>query len=192
MKCREDGTLEQEIPNRLYKYRAFSELTVQMLVSDSIFFASPLNFNDPLDSKPCIDPSLSIGKLEEILKKLHDLRRDNGEETESNPRYRNIRVPSYLNEGSSETVKEAVERAYRDWYVGEIEYELIKRYNKGIFCLSERDDSMLMWSHYGDQHRGICLGYSVSKTVPKDIYRVDYKHKNRLVKSREIEAMLVD
>lgn len=30
----------------------------------------------------------------------------------------------------------------------------------GIFCLSARKDSLLMWSHYADGHRGICLQFS--------------------------------
>jgi hypothetical protein len=27
--------------------------------------------------------------------------------------------------------------------------------------LGERADCQLMWSHYGDQHHGVCIGYSV-------------------------------
>lgn len=33
----------------------------------------------------------------------------------------------------------------------------------GIFCLSARNDSLLMWSHYADGHRGICLEFSTSQ-----------------------------
>lgn len=29
----------------------------------------------------------------------------------------------------------------------------------GMFCLSEVCDDILMWSHYSDQHRGVCLGF---------------------------------
>ena len=28
-----------------------------------------------------------------------------------------------------------------------------------VFCLSELDDSVLMWSHYADQHQGVVLGF---------------------------------
>ena len=31
----------------------------------------------------------------------------------------------------------------------------------GIYCFSCKNDDILMWSHYGDQHRGICLGFNV-------------------------------
>jgi hypothetical protein len=33
----------------------------------------------------------------------------------------------------------------------------------GIFCLSECKGNLLMWSHYGDAHRGLCLEYSTSE-----------------------------
>jgi Protein of unknown function (DUF2971) len=33
----------------------------------------------------------------------------------------------------------------------------------GILCLSECNDSLLMWSHYADVHRGVCIEYSTSK-----------------------------
>lgn len=36
-------------------------------------------------------------------------------------------------------------------------YDRISHY--GIYCLSEEYDNMLMWSHYADAHRGICLGF---------------------------------
>jgi hypothetical protein len=43
--------------------------------------------------------------------------------------------------------------------------EAIKQFNTGIgaalriACFSERNDSILMWSHYADHHKGICVEY---------------------------------
>lgn len=36
-----------------------------------------------------------------------------------------------------------------------------------ITCFSERCDSMLMWSHYGDEHRGICVGYNLHELIKR-------------------------
>ncbi len=39
----------------------------------------------------------------------------------------------------------------------------------GIVCLTPFPDRMLMWSHYGDQHRGVCVGFDgdlLSSMVP--------------------------
>jgi hypothetical protein len=46
---------------------------------------------------------------------------------------------------------------------------LFKTY--GMACFSRLRDSILMWSHYGDRHRGICLGFDVSEDLP---YQVTY------------------
>ena len=31
----------------------------------------------------------------------------------------------------------------------------------GVSCFSETRDNYLMWSHYADKHRGVCIGFSV-------------------------------
>ena len=35
-----------------------------------------------------------------------------------------------------------------------------------VFSLSENSDSMLMWSHYAENHRGICITYKLGDFVP--------------------------
>ena len=34
-----------------------------------------------------------------------------------------------------------------------------------VCCFSKRDNSLLLWAHYADAHRGICLEYEVEDTV---------------------------
>jgi hypothetical protein len=34
--------------------------------------------------------------------------------------------------------------------------------NVGIFSMSARPDDLLMWSHYGDGHRGVCLVFTTA------------------------------
>ena len=50
--------------------------------------------------------------------------------------------------------------------------------NKGISCFSECNDNMLMWSHYGGQHRGFCLEF-----------RTNYEPFNKLRSVRYCEAL---
>lgn len=40
-----------------------------------------------------------------------------------------------------------------------------------ITCLTENNDNILMWSHYADSHRGICIEYDVRRIV-KDPYQI--------------------
>lgn len=44
-----------------------------------------------------------------------------------------------------------------------------------VSCFSERNDSILMWSHYADSHRGVCLEYEMPND--KDFAKVIYSNK---------------
>ena len=47
-----------------------------------------------------------------------------------------------------------------------------------IACFSERDDSILMWRHYANNHAGICVGYSLKELIEKyDCFPVMYEEK---------------
>ncbi|MBK7209351.1 MAG: DUF2971 domain-containing protein [Dokdonella sp.] len=41
----------------------------------------------------------------------------------------------------------------------------------GLVCLSARFDDPVQWAHYGDSHRGICLGFEVADA---DVIKVEY------------------
>jgi hypothetical protein len=45
--------------------------------------------------------------------------------------------------------------------------ETIKKMNqdKGLLCFSESWDSSVMWSHYAESHRGVCLGFDVRDSM---------------------------
>lgn len=36
--------------------------------------------------------------------------------------------------------------------------------NRGVICFSESWKTTLMWSHYGEKHTGMCLGFDVPET----------------------------
>lgn len=46
----------------------------------------------------------------------------------------------------------------------------------GCYCLTENPDDLLMWSHYADGHKGICIKYNVEKIcdIQQDLFQVDY------------------
>jgi hypothetical protein len=43
-----------------------------------------------------------------------------------------------------------------------------------VYCLTPRPDSTLMWSHYGDNHRGICLEFALDHPVLGSAQAVTY------------------
>ena len=39
----------------------------------------------------------------------------------------------------------------------------------GMICFSENWNSPVQWAHYGDRHRGLCLGFSISRDSAKKV-----------------------
>ena len=191
-------------PKRLYKYRSFSDLTLGMLVEDTIFYADPTKFNDPLDTKPTLDTDIANAALEATLTQLIEERT----RAELSAAARTIRYsgPRTLDHIARQSRK-AAERLLADirydatdpdyavddpeqFLLGHyVEEELLRRYDRGVFSLAERANCPLMWSHYGDQHRGICLGYSVPDDAADDLHKIKYGG-SRLVQASQVSTML--
>jgi hypothetical protein len=62
--------------------------------------------------------------------------------------------------------------------------ELFKRY--GALCFSRTWDNILMWSHYGDKHKGICLGVDVADEITRSVEYESEPHEagNLIVENR--------
>ena len=164
---------ERVPPKRLYKYRSFSNLTLAMLVEDTVYFADPTTFNDPLDTNPTLDTDLPSAALEPVLAQLIEQRttaemavaaktiRYNGPKTldhiarQSRKAAERLLADIRYNATNPDYEVDDPEQFLLGQYVQE---ELLRRYDRGVFSLAERANCPLMWSHYGDQHRGICLG----------------------------------
>ena len=191
---------DKRLPMRLYKYRALTARTLDMVVGDQLHFADPSTFNDPLDTRPSLDNDVGVDELGRILWMLTEQRiaaemrtaadamRLKGPKTtdliEKRSRSRaDERMAEFEYSATDPEFDAEANLRYR------IELELLRRYERGIVSLAERNDCPLMWSHYGDQHRGICLGYSVPERATGDVHQVAYDG-DRLVRASEVGAML--
>lgn len=71
-----------------------------------------------------------------------------------------------------------------------IEKEMRQHYERGVCCFSTTHSSPLLWSHYGDQHRGLCIGYSTDRLPKPKVNKVLYGN-TRSIKSSLLEQALV-
>ena len=189
-------------PNRVYKYRAFSHHALDMLVEDRLYFADPSTFNDPLDTKPMLDPDIDNRALEGVLERLVVQRVEAELKAAAKTiRYKGPKTLEHIVRHSQSAFARRLEdlrylatnpdieaaNPLQLLLAAEVERELLRRYDRGIVALGERPNCPLMWSHYGDQHHGLCIGY----TIPDDasIYRVRYDAEP-LVRASLVEAML--
>lgn len=191
---------DKRLPTRLYKYRALTARTLDMVVGDQLHFADPSKFNDPLDTRPSLDNDVGVAELGKILWMLTEQRIASEMRTAADAmRLKGPKTTDLIEKRSrgraDERMAEFEYSALDPEFDAEanlkyrIELELLRRYERGIVSLAERNDCPLMWSHYGDQHRGICLGYSVPERAAGDVHRVAYDG-DRLVRASEVEAML--
>lgn len=61
-------------------------------------------------------------------------------------------------------------------YLGEQKKNFLKY--SGLLCFSENWTDLIMWAHYADAHKGLCLGFDVSG-LP--VLKVNYREKQPLV-----------
>ena len=194
------------IPRRLYRYQKFNVRTLDMLVRDNLHYSNPSNFNDPLDTRPSLAADLDNGKLERIVLTLVQERtyaemtaasvrmKVKGTKTTDHIRWRSRYEAEWVLaeiEYNAQNSDYDLQEHKRSLLRYRIELELLQRYEKGIVALAERADCPLMWSHYGDQHGGICIGYSVPTDIAGDVHKVNYGG-SRQVNASMVAAMLAE
>ena len=175
-----------------------------MLVEDRVYFADPTTFNDPLDTKPTLNSDLENEALKQALRQLFEQRtRAEMDVAAQTIKYRGPKTIAHIERKSQQAAEnlladieynstnpeyeyEDPEKVLLSFYV---ERELLLRYDKGIFSLAKRANCPLMWSHYGDQHKGLCVGYSVPAEAAKDLHKVQYGG-SRLVNASDVSDML--
>ena len=59
-----------------------------------------------------------------------------------------------------------------------------------ILCFSRNWDNLLLWSHYGDSHKGICLGFDIAEGDPGINYDTDILYQPNLLQIRCPEDLI--
>jgi len=123
----------------LYKYRAFNELSLQLLINEIAWFSKPELFNDPFDCGIYVDEE----KIEESIRAAVEITYNKLGKDKSQIPKMDLKV------------KENDKRAFNRFR--ESVYSLIQ--NSGVLSLSAVNDDILMWGHYADSHKGFCIEY---------------------------------
>jgi Protein of unknown function (DUF2971) len=144
---------DRDPPNdRLYRYMSLQTPDREgwardIFVKHELYFPSPTSFNDPFDCKvPPLD-SLPKGQRKQYVDEL--IRR---KITGRLPRHEKRAAKRRLSTRKT---------------FAEVTLHLQTNIDAcGVLCLSERYDDILMWSHYADSHRGICLEFEATANTP--------------------------
>ncbi len=142
--------MECDEPTTLYKYKDTTGDGIEhvecILRDNEVWFASPLNFNDPFDCRCFFDvrntrEEIVSRKARFLIERKGYLQSDAIAEAEAE-------IPSS---------EDSVER----WQMDQIKAHSRRTANSGMLCLTPICDNFLMWTHYAGYHRGICIRFSM-------------------------------
>lgn len=153
-------------PRKLYKYHAFTALTLTRLKARSVWFGKPSGFNDPFD---CAVPlKFRPFTVQDAARVLEDKTAAGWSTLKSNPG--NVDA----NGRPTEHFRADLEQRARD----QVEQIRKENYDElGVTCFSETYDNSLLWSHYGQGHRGLCLEFDTAASLFGKIQKVEYVDK---------------
>jgi hypothetical protein len=66
------------------------------------------------------------------------------------------------------------------------------RQTAAILCFSRNWDNLLLWSHYGDSHKGVGLGFDIPDADPGANYDTDVLYQPNLLQIRRQEDVNID
>ena len=158
----------------LYRYQAFARIRRKrqrledLIVKNARYDSSPLWFNDPFDCKSLFSTKGTTAHhinmfCEEFVHTVQEQIRDDGFSPEDAKREMIARL-------STPRGMRAYLEESRD-----INQRLLERV--AILCFSETPTDILIWSHYADGHRGLCLQFNkaVLGRVPGALVKVHYR-----------------
>jgi len=150
---------------RLYRYQRFAPDRLRTLLhTNKVYCTSPDRFNDPWDCRPCFNE----GQLEnpEILER-HIKWFERVDRTHCpKPEDQHRQMAEALRR-SPHRVRELIVEISRG-----IGAAIDQRY--GVCCFTTQPDSTVMWSHYADHHKGICLEFATDNDVVSSALKVEY------------------
>jgi hypothetical protein len=126
----------------LYKYTAIKDYSVRNLQNNQLYLNNPRSFNDPFDCW--------------ISKKQTHRRYTSEMERLRNPILRNSVMSTQQRDMFNNSDRQRENEIYST--INKIVSERTR-----VVCLSEcHPTKVILWSHYGDYHKGMCLEYDFS------------------------------
>jgi hypothetical protein len=172
----------RNMPKSVFKYMRFDkyEHSINHFKNGTIWLSNPSDFNDPFDSVINIDflkifHESTLSGLFEIAENKHKLSFEKLEEARrtGNPRETLTRFIMEKAGLSGEKLEEFIRfnESLRVSRASEARWNLVYelRSNMRVCSFSARNDKMLMWAHYADNHKGFCIEYDLSTAFENDL-----------------------
>lgn len=141
-------TAYQDGHRTLFHWQAFDEKRLaDSLASRTVYCSKPRDFNDPWDCRPFFNTEILRDPEEnerhitwavDICRRRTPMPERDIEKMRTSLR-NDLPNATELIRAISDSMAEAIDRQYR------------------VYCLGPDAGNLLMWSHYADRHKGVCL-----------------------------------
>lgn len=141
---------------------SWTDFTKESINNGSFWFSSPTKFNDPIDCGISLTTIGNTPLLTNIIAMgLSEVGRATGDAIR-NPFYSEL-ITESVQQFTTSFIKntEALGTEISEASKDQDAYKYLKEKfaSSGILSLSELGDNILMWSHYAQQHKGICIEF---------------------------------
>ena len=162
--------------NILYKYRSDNEHTENIIKNSALWFSRPREFNDPFDC---------YSVLEKFSKQDVEEWRENNNSYKKASLKDKIIANKHTNKLTYKKVKSII-----DSVLNKID----------ICCFNKTEKEVLMWSHYSDKHKGMCMEFNIEYDPSFFIFPYTVKYKSSIQpfnyfknnKTEEINELIKD
>lgn len=159
----------KHIPEKLYRYRSMSvesKINRKMEIEHNLIYLShPSELNDPLEASSLLQPD----KIPSILK--NEFKKRFSEIMPQETHYNIFKSDNWLNELKnyiSQNSKIEETNQTLNLLMNKVFEELNRHINKLIrnnirlLSFTTKPNNLPMWSHYSDNHKGICIEYNTA------------------------------
>lgn len=150
-----------------YKFTT-AETAKKILITQSVRYSSPLLFNDPFDSVRVLQMPASYSEIQKAISE------EAANMIEDNVQPSSVIVPemklilSLANLFTAKERKILIDELKRPYNTNKLKYQALKDLQaewtrmipkSRIFCISEVNDSPVMWAHYANNYKGVVVQF---------------------------------
>lgn len=130
----------------LYQFQELKNKYLETIYDNKLFISDPNNFNDPFNCWGAIDVNSALQlESEELAKFLFKFGKGNY----------SVKHISEVNKNAPKELQQLISSFDKNMN------KVIGKY-LNCSCFTSSWDNELMWSHYADKHKGICIGFDLS------------------------------
>ena len=166
------------INNCLFRYRSHNEFTLKEILYNELWFSSVKNLNDPFEFPFFFSREYNYSLID-LLYTLDKLKVRGMDEL--------IQFSKSFNETSP------LLREFLDGWIDQLELKVRKDIlETNVCCFTKKSDNSLMWSHYADGMKGLCIAYDKQLLSDSDILLEEIKYVDSIKKAHIYNFELKD